>query len=398
MDNRRGDRFQPKFSDLINLAEVSMRRVIDFAKKIVNFRGLEQQDQIALLKGGSVELLFLRGVISYDISKDRFLDRNDDERVDALHLNSMIEASSECGSTCSPGHSTCGSVDGSMEHEHGHDEISVGILFRGVADSLLTELKCDEIQLLLLLLICLFTPDRLSPARVAERAQVETIQMFYTDLLSKYMCCRFPVREGRRLFAHVLHKLVDLRQVAVTLTPQISNVDPAEVQPLMNEILDLSLESSDAPEAIVKQEKQSPPSLSFCTPSGLTTAHPPPPPPPPPQPQPAKLSGGQQQQQPPPQAPPQQQQQATQPQQQQQASQQQQQVSFAMSHGSQQFGSQASGFDVASWPLSFPYVAYLEQPSPEYQKMEPTESCLDYRGDMSPSLPYLPETAASGFE
>jgi nuclear receptor subfamily 1 group I len=64
----------PSFGDLVNIAELSVRRVIDMAKKIKSFKALSQLDQISLLKGGSIELLILRSVITFDKEKQQWLD------------------------------------------------------------------------------------------------------------------------------------------------------------------------------------------------------------------------------------------------------------------------------------------------------------------------------------
>ena len=59
-------------TDMINLCEISMRRIIAFAKRLPAFKRLPQPEQMILLKGGSVELLILRGVIAYDLEHDVF--------------------------------------------------------------------------------------------------------------------------------------------------------------------------------------------------------------------------------------------------------------------------------------------------------------------------------------
>ena len=50
----------------VNIAELSMRRVISMTKQVAAFRALPQEDQIQLLKTGSIELLILRSVITFD--------------------------------------------------------------------------------------------------------------------------------------------------------------------------------------------------------------------------------------------------------------------------------------------------------------------------------------------
>ena len=59
-------------TDMINLCEISMRRIIAFAKRVPSFKRLPQTDQMTLLKGGAVELLILRGALSYDLAQGVF--------------------------------------------------------------------------------------------------------------------------------------------------------------------------------------------------------------------------------------------------------------------------------------------------------------------------------------
>ena len=59
-------------TDMINLCEISMRRIIAFAKRVPAFKRLPQPEQMILLKGGSVELLILRGALAYDLEHGVF--------------------------------------------------------------------------------------------------------------------------------------------------------------------------------------------------------------------------------------------------------------------------------------------------------------------------------------
>jgi len=76
-------------ADLINIAELSMRRVIAMTKQIGAFRSLPQTDQIQLLKSGSIELLILRSVITFDADKQHFLDPVDDEERQASNAQTL---------------------------------------------------------------------------------------------------------------------------------------------------------------------------------------------------------------------------------------------------------------------------------------------------------------------
>ena len=60
--------FLPSLS-VINLTELAIKRIIKMAKQIFSFSQLCQEDQVALLKGGCIELMVLRSVMNYDTEK-----------------------------------------------------------------------------------------------------------------------------------------------------------------------------------------------------------------------------------------------------------------------------------------------------------------------------------------
>ncbi len=76
-------------TDLANIAEISVRRVIHMAKTVKSFKALPQADQISLLKGGSIELLILRSVITFDKDKQHFLDPYDKEDTSAMSMEQV---------------------------------------------------------------------------------------------------------------------------------------------------------------------------------------------------------------------------------------------------------------------------------------------------------------------
>ena len=57
------------FCSVINLTELAIKRIIKMAKQIYSFSQLCQEDQVALLKGGCIELMVLRSVMNYDTEK-----------------------------------------------------------------------------------------------------------------------------------------------------------------------------------------------------------------------------------------------------------------------------------------------------------------------------------------
>ncbi|KAL3267909.1 hypothetical protein HHI36_007047 [Cryptolaemus montrouzieri] len=59
----------PALLDVINLTAIAIRRLIKMAKKINAFKNMCQEDQVALLKGGSTEIMILRSAMNYDPKK-----------------------------------------------------------------------------------------------------------------------------------------------------------------------------------------------------------------------------------------------------------------------------------------------------------------------------------------
>jgi len=57
-----------------------------FSVQVSSFRALQQAEQILLLKGGSIELLILRSVLTFDPDKQQFLDPTDSPETRAMKV------------------------------------------------------------------------------------------------------------------------------------------------------------------------------------------------------------------------------------------------------------------------------------------------------------------------
>ena len=73
---------------MINLTELAIKRIIKMSKQIYSFAQLCQEDQVALLKGGCIELMVLRSVMNYDTEKQTWQVRTiaDDEKEYKLNI------------------------------------------------------------------------------------------------------------------------------------------------------------------------------------------------------------------------------------------------------------------------------------------------------------------------
>ncbi|CAH1783280.1 unnamed protein product [Owenia fusiformis] len=199
-------RQHPSMEDLVNIAEISVRRVIDMSKKIKCFKALPQADQISLLKGGSIELLILRSVISFDKETHTFHDANDSQE-DAMNVGQLKEA------------------DGRLFDEH-----------MKFVRSMALDLKVDETTMILLLVICLFSPDR---PNLFNKDVVYKEQEKYSLLLKKYLESRYNSTDAQSFYPKLLMKLVDIRNLNEEHSSVLLRVNPDAIQPLMMEVLDL---------------------------------------------------------------------------------------------------------------------------------------------------------------
>lgn len=196
------------FADLVNIAEISVRRVIDMAKKVKAFKSLPQADQISLLKGGSIELLILRSVITFDKEKQHFLDPCDREETAAMNLDELRRAEGT-----------------NLFEDH-----------MRFVKQLAIDLKADQTTMILLLVISLFSPDR---PNLINKQLVGEEQDRYSMLLNNYLESVYPYHEARSLYPKLLMKLTDIRNLNEEHSQVLLKVNPEVIQPLMQEVLDL---------------------------------------------------------------------------------------------------------------------------------------------------------------
>lgn len=193
-------------ADLVNIAELSVRRVIAMSKQIKPFKALPQVDQISLLKGGSIELLILRSVITFDKEKQHFLDAND-----TPDKSMKIEQLQAAGA---------GLFDDHMKF----------------VKSLAIDLKADQTTLILLLVISLFSPDR---GPLINKDLVSEEQEKYSLVLQHYLESKYPYQVARAVYPKLLMKLTDIRNLNEEHSQVLLKVNPEGIQPLMQEVLDL---------------------------------------------------------------------------------------------------------------------------------------------------------------
>lgn len=215
-------------NDLVNVCEVSIRRVIDMAKKMKSFKALPQSAQICLLKGGSIELLIIRSVLTFDRERERFLEQTDNPQTSAITLaqfkNAAMKPDSSDISSTPPNPKLQSSLV---------DDIMKFIRVLGL------ELKADETMLIFLLLISLFSPDRPNLDQKDLKDAVAQEQERYSALLKRYVESKMPRNKARIYYAKLLMKLTDIRNLNEESSQVFLNMNAETIQPLMKEVLDL---------------------------------------------------------------------------------------------------------------------------------------------------------------
>ncbi|XP_076439085.1 vitamin D3 receptor-like [Babylonia areolata] len=281
-------REKPTMIDVVNIAEISVRRVIDMSKKIKSFKALTQADQIGLLKGGSIELLIIRSVITFDKDKQQFLDPYDKEKyamtteqfkIATDSATAAVAASSGSGSgsgSGTPGGSSSSSSSspassGAPDREQGSKDLFEDHM--RFVRSLALDLHADETVLILLLMIALFSPDR--PA-ITDKHYVATEQERYALLLLRYLQSKHAPHVVKMLYPKLLMKLVDIRNLNEVHSQVLLRINPDGLQPLMKEVLEHNLDRK--PGSGGPLTPSSAPTSALPSPGAPSQPLPPPPP------------------------------------------------------------------------------------------------------------------------
>ncbi|KAJ0064684.1 hypothetical protein NL108_011769 [Boleophthalmus pectinirostris] len=162
---------------LADLVSYSIQKVIGFAKMIPGFRDLTPEDQIALLKSSAIEIIMLRSNQSF----------------------SLEDMSWSCGG---PDFKYC--INDVTKAGHTLELLEPLVKFQVG----LKKLNLHEEEHVLLMAICLLSPDR---PGVQDHALVEQLQDRLSDVLQAYIRVNHP--GGRLLYAKMIQKLADLRSL-----------------------------------------------------------------------------------------------------------------------------------------------------------------------------------------
>ncbi|XP_062870962.1 vitamin D3 receptor A isoform X1 [Trichomycterus rosablanca] len=162
---------------LADLVSYSIQKVIGFAKMIPGFRELTSEDQIALLKSSAIEIIMLRSNQSF----------------------SLEDMSWSCGG---PDFKYC--VNDVTKAGHTLELLEPLVKFQVG----LKKLNMHEEEHVLLMAICLLSPDR---PGVQDHMRIEALQERFCETLQAYIRVHHP--GGRLLYAKMIQKLADLRSL-----------------------------------------------------------------------------------------------------------------------------------------------------------------------------------------
>ncbi|XP_029363130.1 vitamin D3 receptor B isoform X2 [Echeneis naucrates] len=162
---------------LADLVSYSIQKVIGFAKMIPGFRELTAEDQIALLKSSAIEIIMLRSNQSF----------------------SLEDMSWSCGG---PDFKYC--INDVTKAGHTLELLEPLVKFQVG----LKKLNLHEEEHVLLMAICLLSPDR---PGVQDHTRIEQLQDRLSEALQAYIRVNHP--SGRLLYPKMIQKLADLRSL-----------------------------------------------------------------------------------------------------------------------------------------------------------------------------------------
>lgn len=195
----------PRLITIVNLTAVAIRRFIKMAKKINAFKNMCEEDQVAILKGGCIEMMVLRGTMSYDGQRNQWKLPNCQEQFGCIRSDVLKLAK------------------GNIYRTH-----------EAFIRSFDQRWRTDENVILIMSAILLFTPDR---PKVVHRDVIKLEQNSYYYLLRRYLESVYPGCEAKSTFLKLIQKVMELKKVAEEVTGVYLDVNP--IEPLLMEIFDL---------------------------------------------------------------------------------------------------------------------------------------------------------------
>ncbi|VDK86573.1 unnamed protein product [Litomosoides sigmodontis] len=196
-------------TDILNIIDITMRRLVKMAKKLPAFNDLSQDGKFALLKGGMVEMLTMRGVTRFDMDQKcwRTPVLSDDNKISLEMFDQLKE----------------GLRDRQKEG------------FLKFCESLHPDLRNNELAIDLIVLILLFDSSRDALLDPADRITVVRHCQQYQTLLHRYMESMYG-HEARARYERLPESLRILRTISQNaVTVFLGRVDPNQSEALPKE-------------------------------------------------------------------------------------------------------------------------------------------------------------------
>ncbi|XP_073963351.1 nuclear hormone receptor HR96 [Choristoneura fumiferana] len=200
-----GGMHDPRLVTIVNLTAIAIRRFIKMAKKINAFKNMCEEDQVALLKGGCIEMMILRSTMTYDGQANQWKVPHSQEQYGCIRTDVLKLAK------------------GNIYRSH-----------ESFIRSFDARWRSDENVILVMSAILLFTPDR---PKVVHKDVIKLEQNSYYYLLRRYLESVYPGCEAKSTFLKLIQKILELRKLAEEVTGVYLDVNP--IEPLLMEIFDL---------------------------------------------------------------------------------------------------------------------------------------------------------------
>ncbi|XP_069765211.1 oxysterols receptor LXR-beta-like isoform X1 [Narcine bancroftii] len=195
---------QQRFAHFTELAIISVQEIVDFAKQIPGFLDLSREDQIALLKASTIEIMLLETARRYNHETEciTFLKDFTYSKDDFARAGLQF-----------------GFINPIFEFSKG-----------------MRKLQLDDAEYALLIAINIFSADR---PNVQDHGLVERLQQPYVEALHSYLRIKRP--KDHLMFPRMLMKLVSLRTLSSVHSEQVFalRLQDKKLPPLLSEIWDV---------------------------------------------------------------------------------------------------------------------------------------------------------------
>ncbi|KAF8376042.1 nhr-8 [Pristionchus pacificus] len=203
--------------DAVKCAEIAVRRMIMMAKNLKAFNELENLDQMTLIKGGSMEMMILRGAMIYDPHNRAWkYDLTKGTSEDSVHAQMVMSLDILKGS----------------EHFLAHHQFLASFDDR---------IRTNEVLMMVINAIILFTPDRVG---LKNPGDVRAANEKYYDLILRILECEFSSTTSREMLIRIETVIKQLKSLNTSMMEVVYGIDSSQLDPLIVEVFDIKPKNS----------------------------------------------------------------------------------------------------------------------------------------------------------